>query len=165
MLVGINLLREGLDIPEVALVAILDADKEGFLRSETSLIQTIGRAARNSESKVIMYADKITKSMKKAMDETTRRRVIQMEYNEEHDIIPTTIVKDIRDVIGNVTVAEDKEVYETLEAAMDANYDETKKLMDKYENEMKQAAKDLHFERAAQIRDIMYKLKKQIKNI
>ncbi|MBW9150855.1 excinuclease ABC subunit UvrB [Clostridium estertheticum] len=165
VLVGINLLREGLDIPEVALVAILDADKEGFLRSETSLIQTIGRAARNSESRVIMYADRITKSMKKAMDETTRRRKLQMKYNEEHDIVPTTIVKDIRDVIGSITVAEDEEVYETLEAAKEANYDETKKLMDKYENEMKQAAKDLHFEKAAQLRDIIYKLKKQIKDI
>ncbi|MCB2313586.1 excinuclease ABC subunit UvrB [Clostridium tagluense] len=165
VLVGINLLREGLDIPEVALVAILDADKEGFLRSETSLIQTIGRAARNSESKVIMYADRITKSMKKAIDETNRRRKIQMDYNEEHDITPTTIIKDIREVIGAVTVAEEEAVYETLEAAMEANYDETKKLMDRYESEMKQAAKDLQFERAAQLRDIIYKLKKQIKNI
>jgi excinuclease ABC subunit B len=165
VLVGINLLREGLDIPEVAFVGILDADKEGFLRSETSLIQTIGRAARNSESKVIMYADRITKSMSKAMDETNRRRKIQMDFNEKNGITPTTIMKDIREVIGAVTVAEDEVVYETLEAAMEANYEETKKLMDRYENEMKQAAKDLQFERAAELRDIIYKLKKQIKNI
>ena len=98
VLVGINLLREGLDIPEVALVAILDADKEGFLRSETSMVQTIGRAARNSESKVIMYADKMTGSMDRAIKETNRRREIQMKYNEEHGIVPKTIIKDIRDV-------------------------------------------------------------------
>ena len=165
VLVGINLLREGLDIPEVAFVAILDADKEGFLRSETALIQTIGRAARNSESKVIMYADNVTKSMAKAIAETNRRRKIQMDYNEERGITPTTIIKDIREVLGTITVAEDEVVYETLEAAMEVNYDETKKLMDRYENDMKQAAKDLQFERAAQLRDIIYKLKKQIKNI
>jgi excinuclease ABC subunit B len=165
VLVGINLLREGLDIPEVAFVAILDADKEGFLRSETALIQTIGRAARNSESKVIMYADNITKSMAKAIAETNRRRKLQIDYNEENGITPTTIIKDIREVIGSITVAEDGVVYETLEAAMEVNYDETKKLMDRYEKEMKQAAKDLQFERAAQLRDIIYKLKKQIKNI
>ena len=108
VLVGINLLREGLDIPEVALVAILDADKEGFLRSETSLIQTVGRAARNSESKVIMYADSITKSMDKCIKETERRRKIQEEYNKEHGIIPKTITKDIRDVIMATTVAEER---------------------------------------------------------
>lgn len=165
VLIGINLLREGLDIPEVAFVGILDADKEGFLRSETSLIQTIGRAARNSESKVVMYADNITRSMEKAIAETNRRRKIQMEYNEKHGITPTTIMKDIREVIEATTVAEDEVVYETLEAAMEANYDETKKLLDRYEKEMKQAAKDLQFERAAQLRDIIFKLKKQIKNI
>ena len=115
------------------MLQFLDADKEGFLRSETSLIQTIGRAARNSESKVIMYADNITKSMEKAMDETNRRRKLQMEYNEENGIVPTTIIKDIREIIEAITVAEEEEVYETLEAAMEANYDETKKLMDKYE--------------------------------
>jgi excinuclease ABC subunit B len=165
VLVGINLLREGLDIPEVAFVAILDADKEGFLRSETALIQTIGRAARNSESKVIMYADNVTRSMAKAIAETNRRRKIQIAYNEERGITPTTIIKDIREVIGSIMVAEDEVVYETLEAAMEVNYEVTKKLMDKYEKEMKQAAKDLQFERAAQLRDIIYKLKKQIKNI
>ncbi len=165
VLIGINLLREGLDIPEVAFVGILDADKEGFLRSETSLIQTIGRAARNSESKVVMYADNITRSMEKAIAETNRRRKIQMDYNEKHGIVPTTIMKDIREVIEATTVAEDEVVYETLEAAMEANYDETKKLLDRYEKEMKQAAKDLQFERAAQLRDIIFKLKKQIKNI
>ena len=165
VLVGINLLREGLDIPEVALVAILDADKEGFLRSETALIQTVGRAARNSESKVVMYADNITRSMEKAISETKRRRKIQIAYNEENGIVPTTIIKDIREVLGTMTVAEDEVVYETLEAAMEVNYDETKKLIDKYESDMKLAAKDLQFERAAQLRDIIYKLKKQIKNI
>ena len=107
VLVGINLLREGLDIPEVALVAILDADKEGFLRSETSLIQTIGRAARNSESKVIMYADNITKSMDKAIKETNRRREIQKEYNEKHGIVPTTIIKDVREIIEATKIAEE----------------------------------------------------------
>lgn len=111
VLVGINLLREGLDIPEVALVAILDADKEGFLRSETSLIQTIGRAARNSESKVIMYADNITKSMKKAISETERRRKIQTEYNEEHGIIPQTINKEVRELIEATKVAEESTEY------------------------------------------------------
>lgn len=113
VLIGINLLREGLDIPEVALVAILDADKEGFLRSETSLIQTIGRAARNSESKVIMYADNITKSMDKSIKETERRRVIQMEYNEEHNITPTTVIKGVRDIIEATKVSEEKENYES----------------------------------------------------
>ena len=107
VLVGINLLREGLDIPEVALVAILDADKEGFLRSEMSLIQTIGRAARNSEGQVIMYADTVTKSMKKAIDETDRRRGIQQKFNEEHGIIPKTIKKDIRDIIESLKPIED----------------------------------------------------------
>ena len=111
VLVGINLLREGLDIPEVALVAILDADKEGFLRSETSMVQTIGRAARNSESKVIMYADKMTGSMDRAIKETNRRREIQMKYNEEHGIVPKTIIKDIRDVIEATKVAEESSEY------------------------------------------------------
>ena len=116
VLVGINLLREGLDIPEVALVAILDADKEGFLRSETSMIQTIGRAARNSESKVIMYADKITGSMDRAIKETNRRREIQMQYNEEHGIIPKTIIKDVRAVIEATKVAEEEADYIVDEA-------------------------------------------------
>lgn len=160
VLVGINLLREGLDIPEVALVAILDADKEGFLRSETSLIQTIGRAARNSESKVIMYADFVTKSMKKAIGETNRRRKIQMEYNEKHGITPATIIKDIREIIEISEVAEEKAEYNSLEEAIEGNNENIEKLLEKYQNEMHQAAKDLQFERAAQLRDMIFKLKK-----
>lgn len=161
VIVGINLLREGLDIPEVALVAILDADKEGFLRSETSLIQTIGRAARNSESKVIMYADGITKSMDRAIGETNRRRKIQMEYNEKHGIVPQTVMKDIRDVIEATKIAEEEAEYNSLEEAIEANNENIEKLIAKYEQEMSQAAKDLQFERAAQLRDMIYKLKKQ----
>lgn len=161
VLVGINLLREGLDIPEVALVAILDADKEGFLRSETSLIQTIGRAARNSESKVIMYADNITKSMEKAMYETNRRRKLQVEYNEKHGIVPQTIIKDIREVIEATMIAEEGAEYNSLEEAIQANNENIEKLIAKYEQEMSQAAKDLQFERAAQLRDTIFKLKKQ----
>lgn len=149
VLIGINLLREGLDIPEVALVAILDADKEGFLRSETSLIQTIGRAARNSESKVIMYADNITKSMDKSIKETERRRVIQMEYNEEHNITPTTVIKGVRDIIEATKVSEEKENYES-EVKKAAKKDiPIEKLIEQYEEEMKEAAKNLQFERAA----------------
>jgi excinuclease ABC subunit B len=163
VLVGINLLREGLDIPEVALVAILDADKEGFLRSETSLIQTIGRAARNSESKVIMYADNITRSMEKAIGETNRRRKIQMEYNEKHGITPTTVMKDIREIIEITKVAEEGAEYNSLEEAIQANNENIEKLIAKYEQEMSQAAKDLQFERAAQLRDMIFKLKKEKK--
>ncbi|MFL0269023.1 excinuclease ABC subunit UvrB [Candidatus Clostridium radicumherbarum] len=161
VLVGINLLREGLDIPEVALVAILDADKEGFLRSETSLIQTIGRAARNSESKVIMYADVITKSMDKAINETNRRRKIQMEYNEKHGIVPTSIKKEIRSILEVSMVAEEEAKYDSLEEAIEGSNENIQKLIDKYEIEMSQAAKDLQFERAAQLRDMIFKLKKQ----
>jgi excinuclease ABC subunit B len=163
VLVGINLLREGLDIPEVALVAILDADKEGFLRSETSLIQTIGRAARNSESKVIMYADNITRSMEKAIGETNRRRKIQMEYNEKNGITPTTVMKDIREIIEITKVAEEGAEYNSLEEAIQANTENIEKLIAKYEQEMSQAAKDLQFERAAQLRDMIFKLKKEKK--
>jgi len=163
VLVGINLLREGLDIPEVALVAILDADKEGFLRSERSLIQTIGRAARNSESKVIMYADRITDSMNKAINETNRRRKIQIEYNEQHGIIPTTVKKEIREVIEATKVAEEKAEYGSLEEAIEANNENIDALIEKYEKEMKQAAKDLQFEQAAHLRDMIFKLKKQKK--
>ncbi len=158
VLVGINLLREGLDIPEVALVAILDADKEGFLRSETSLIQTIGRAARNSESKVIMYADNITKSMDKALKETERRRAIQKKYNEENGITPTTIVKEVRELIEATKVSE-----EPVEYKADVNGKLTKKEKDKlikeYTAEMLVAAKNLQFERAAELRDIINELK------
>lgn len=163
VLVGINLLREGLDIPEVALVAILDADKEGFLRSERSLIQTIGRAARNSKSKVIMYADRITDSMNKAISETNRRRKIQIEYNEKNGIVPTTVTKEIREVIEATKVAEEKSKYSSLEEAMEANNENIDALIEKYEKEMKQAAKDLQFEQAAHLRDMILKLKKQKK--
>ena len=163
VLIGINLLREGLDIPEVALVVILDADKEGFLRSETSLIQTIGRAARNSESKVIMYADNITKSMDKSIKETERRRVIQMEYNEEHNITPTTVIKGVRDIIEATKVSEEKENYES-EVKKAAKKDiPVEKLIEQYEEEMKEAAKNLQFERAAELRDIIKDLKENSK--
>ena len=163
VLIGINLLREGLDIPEVALVVILDADKEGFLRSETSLIQTIGRAARNSESKVIMYADNITKSMDKSIKETERRRFIQMEYNEEHNITPTTVIKGVRDIIEATKVSEEKENYET-EVKKAAKKDiPVEKLIEQYEEEMKEAAKNLQFERAAELRDIIKDLKENSK--
>ena len=160
VLVGINLLREGLDIPEVALVAILDADKEGFLRSETSLIQTIGRAARNAESKVIMYADNITSSMDRAIKETNRRRKIQQEYNEEHHIVPQTIIKDVRDVIEATKVSEEQATYETSEINEKLTSKDKKKLIKKYTEEMMEAAKNLQFERAAELRDIIEDLKK-----
>lgn len=156
VLVGINLLREGLDIPEVALVAILDADKEGFLRSETSMIQTIGRAARNAESKVVMYADTITGSMDRAIKETERRRKIQMDYNKEHGIVPKTIKKDVRDVIGNIMVAEEAETYEVDSTGLSEK--EKAKLIKEYTAEMKDAAKNLQFERAAELRDMIKKL-------
>ena len=163
VLIGINLLREGLDIPEVALVAILDADKEGFLRSETSLIQTIGRAARNSESKVIMYADNITKSMDKSIKETERRRVIQMEYNEEHNITPTTVIKGVRDIIEATKVSEEKENYEDKVKKAAKKDIPVEKLIEQYEEEMKEAAKNLQFERAAELRDIIKDLKENSK--
>ena len=156
VLVGINLLREGLDIPEVALVAILDADKEGFLRSETSMIQTIGRAARNAESKVVMYADTITGSMDRAIKETERRRNIQMDYNKEHGIVPKTIKKEVRDVIGNIMVAEEAETYEIDSTGLSEK--EKAKLIKEYTAEMKDAAKNLQFERAAELRDMIKKL-------
>ncbi|SKA98494.1 Excinuclease ABC subunit B [Caloramator quimbayensis] len=155
VLIGINLLREGLDIPEVALVAILDADKEGFLRSETSLIQTIGRAARNSKSRVIMYADNITDSMKRAINETNRRRKIQMEYNEKNNIIPMTIIKPVHEIIEATKVSEDKAEYVENEMSLE-------ELLKSLEKDMKEAAKNLEFEKAAQIRDKIYKLKKFI---
>ncbi|MFD3155732.1 excinuclease ABC subunit UvrB [Haloimpatiens sp. FM7330] len=161
VLVGINLLREGLDIPEVALVAILDADKEGFLRSQTSLVQTIGRAARNAKSEVIMYADRYTKAMKSAIDETNRRREIQIDYNEEHNIIPKTIIKDIREVIEATTVAEEVEEYGSLEEAVENSNKSIDDIINKYEEEMRMAAKDLQFERAAELRDKIIKLKKR----
>ena len=154
VLVGINLLREGLDLPEVSLVAILDADKEGFLRSEISLVQTIGRAARNAEGKVIMYADSETGSMQRAIAETNRRRKIQKAYNEKHGIVPKTIVKDIR---APIEITSKKEA-EKLEKAKKLNKEDKKKLIDKLTADMKRAAKDLDFETAALIRDKIRRL-------
>ncbi|AGT33433.1 excinuclease ABC subunit B [Geobacillus genomosp. 3] len=159
VLVGINLLREGLDIPEVSLVAILDADKEGFLRSERSLIQTIGRAARNANGHVIMYADTVTKSMEIAIQETKRRRAIQEEYNRKHGIVPRTIQKDIRDVIRATYAAEETETYEAKPAAANMTKQDREELIRKLEAEMKEAAKALDFERAAQLRDVIFELK------
>lgn len=159
VLVGINLLREGLDIPEVSLVAILDADKEGFLRSETSLIQTIGRAARNSEGKVIMYADKITRSMENAISETKRRREIQILYNEEHNITPTTIKKKVRDVIEATVVADEETIYGIKETD---NIDEIKENIASLQAEMMEAAQNLQFERAAELRDKIKQLEERI---
>ncbi|UQZ33784.1 excinuclease ABC subunit B [Paenibacillus sp. PK3_47] len=158
VLVGINLLREGLDLPEVSLVAILDADKEGFLRSERSLIQTIGRAARNSGGRVIMYGDKITDSMEKAISETKRRREIQIAYNEKHGITPTTINKKVREIIEATKVAESKADYLTgVEGKMSKK--DKQSLMQRLEAEMKDAAKNLQFERAAELRDALLELR------
>ncbi|MDD6455317.1 MAG: helicase-related protein, partial [Lachnospiraceae bacterium] len=159
VLVGINLLREGLDIPEVALVAILDADKEGFLRSETSLIQTIGRAARNAEGRVIMYADMETDSMKHAIEETNRRRKIQQQYNEEHGITPETIHKAVRDLITISRAAEKATV--TLEKDPESmSAKELAQLIGKLNKEMRKAASELNFEAAAELRDRIVELKK-----
>ncbi|MCT2537295.1 excinuclease ABC subunit UvrB [Aquibacillus koreensis] len=160
VLIGINLLREGLDIPEVSLVTILDADKEGFLRSERSLIQTMGRAARNENGRVIMYADRITDSMTKAIDETNRRRAKQQEYNELHGVTPTTIKKEVRDVIRATMVAEDADTYtEDKPKLRDLSKKEKDKLIEEMEKEMKQAARELNFERAAELRDLVLELK------
>jgi len=161
-LVGINLLREGLDIPEITLVAILDADKEGFLRSETSLIQTIGRAARNSEGHVIMYADTVTDSMKKAIEETERRRAMQKEYNREHHITPTTIKKAVRDAITLETASiRDEKTWKKEPESM--NSGELKKLARELEKKMRQAAAELNFEEAALLRDRMAEVLKMLK--
>ena len=164
VLVGINLLREGLDIPEITLVAILDADKEGFLRSETSLIQTIGRAARNSEGHVIMYADKITDSMRVAIDETERRRKLQQAYNEEHGITPKTIQKSVRDLIAisKKVAAEEMEFDKDLESM---SRRELEKLIGDIQKKMKKAAAELNFEAAAEYRDKMVKLKNMLRDI
>ncbi len=159
VLVGINLLREGLDIPEVSLVAILDADKEGFLRSERSLIQTIGRAARNANGQVIMYADRMTDSMQKAIEETKRRRLVQEEYNKKHGITPKTIQKDIHDVIRATHAAEEQEEYTPKEKSRKLTKQEREDLIASLEKEMKEAAKALDFERAAQLRDTLLELK------
>lgn len=161
VLVGINLLREGLDIPEVSLVAILDADKEGFLRSETSLIQTVGRAARNSEGRVIMYADKITRSMAATIEETKRRREIQDKYNKEHNIIPKTIKKSVRDSIETLKPADDEVVFGICES--EDEYD-VQNNIEALQKEMMEAAQNLQFERAAQLRDKIKELEERIKN-
>lgn len=158
VLVGINLLREGLDIPEVSLVAILDADKEGFLRTETSLIQTIGRAARNEDSRVIMYCDGISNAMRAAMDETERRRGIQAEYNREHHITPKSVKKAVRSVIEATRAAEDEFTYEG-KSPLELTKKELTDYVKKLEKEMKQAAEDLQFERAAQLRDVIFEYK------
>ena len=164
VLVGINLLREGLDIPEITLVAILDADKEGFLRSEVSLIQTIGRAARNSEGHVIMYADVMTDSMKNAIRETERRRAIQEAYNKEHGITPTTIKKSVRDLIAiSKAVAETEVKLQKDPESM--NRKELLKLIKDVEKQMRQAAADLNFEQAAELRDKMLDLKKSLEEM
>ncbi len=159
VLIGINLLREGIDIPEVSLVAILDADKEGFLSSERSLIQTVGRAARNSNGHVIMYADKITNSMEIAISETKRRRAIQEEYNKEHGIVPKTIQKDIRDVIRATHITEDNEEEKAAAKYEKLSKKERQKVIANMEKEMKEAAKALDFERAAELRDLILELK------
>ena len=164
VLVGINLLREGLDIPEIALVAILDADKEGFLRSSTSLIQTIGRAARNAEGHVVMYADTITDSMRIALDETNRRREIQMKYNEEHGITPQTIKKAVRDLISiSKAVAKEEMRFEKDPESM--NRKELEKLIAEVQKKMQRAAADLNFEAAAELRDKMIELKKNLQQL
>lgn len=159
VLVGINLLREGLDIPEVSLIAILDADKEGFLRSETALIQTIGRAARNENGRVIMYADRITDSMQNAIDETKRRRAIQNLYNEEHNITPKTIQKSVRDSIEATKVAEEEVVYGIADTD---DIDEIKNNIEKLKSEMMEAAQNLQFERAAELRDKVKQLEEKL---
>jgi excinuclease ABC subunit B len=161
VVVGINLLREGLDLPEVSLVAILDADKEGFLRSETSLIQTIGRAARHVHGKVMMYADKITDSMQRAIDETNRRRKIQVAYNQEHGIVPASVVKAVRDLISEQAhaLAEERAEYAV---GKQMPKDELARLIRELEKEMKQAAKDLEFEKAAMLRDQIIELRQQL---
>ena len=154
VLVGINLLREGLDIPEVSLIAILDADKEGFLRSTRSLIQTVGRCARNANGHVILYGDKITDSMKEAMDETARRRAVQEKYNKEHNITPKTIMKEIRDVISNTDEEKEKSSKKLTKKEIEKN-------MALIEQEMREAAKNLDFERAMELRDILFEMRSQ----
>ncbi len=164
VLVGINLLREGLDIPEISLVAILDADKEGFLRSETSLIQTVGRAARNSEGHVIMYADEITDSMKNAIDETNRRRALQMKYNEEHGITPETIQKEVRDLIS-ISKQVDKQINDIEKDPESMDRKEIEELINKVKRRMDQAAADLDFETAIEMRDRLTTLKTELEKM
>lgn len=172
VLIGINLLREGLDLPEVSLIAILDADQEGFLRSETSLIQIIGRAARNVNGLVVMYADKVTDAMYRAVEETNRRRTIQEAYNEEHHITPTSIRKDVRDVIDTVVEAVSEAGLDesATEDILDNRLDllgaaELKKLSARLEKEMKQAARDLAFEEAARLRDLLVVIRGRLSTI
>ena len=164
VLIGVNLLREGLDIPEVSLVAIMDADKEGFLRCETSLIQTIGRSARNANGKVIMYADKITDSMKLAIDETKRRRELQLKYNKEHNITPKTIIKPVENnllaLVQSYRSVEDIIAEGMSELKIDR--DDLPKLLNKLEKDMQKAAKILDFERAAQIRDKIKQIREML---
>ncbi len=162
VLIGINLLREGLDIPEVSLVAILDADKEGFLRSETSLIQTIGRAARNRDGRVVMYADRYTDSMQRAINETNRRRAIQQKYNEDNGITPTTIIKKVREIISAAPATEERKNKGLEKDPESMDRDELIALAKKIEKDMRTAASDLQFERAATLRDEMIKVKKMI---
>ena len=164
VLVGINLLREGLDIPEITLVAILDADKEGFLRSATSLIQTIGRAARNAEGHVIMYADVMTDSMRQAIDETERRRKVQMAYNEEHGITPKTIQKSVRDLIAvsKKVAAEELRMEKDPESMSEK---ELEKLIKELSKQMKKAATELNFEAATELRDKIVELKQQLQQM
>ena len=163
VIVGINLLREGLDLPEVSLVAILDADKEGFLRSDTALIQTIGRAARHVHGKVIMYADKITDSMRRAIDETNRRRKKQEDYNREHNIEPVGIIKGVYDLTARLTASADKaggkHGQDTTRSAASLPKKELERVISELENQMKASAKDLEFERAAVLRDQVYQLR------
>ncbi len=172
VLVGVNLLREGLDLPEVSLVAIIDADKEGFLRSERSLMQTAGRTARNANGRVIMYADKITQSMKKTIDETNRRRIIQTEYNKEHNISPQTIYKSMKDILSSTSIADVRKRDEKDTAAFTKvaepilkymNNDQKEDLIEQLSEQMRQAAKDLEFEKAAMLRDEINRLKKLVK--
>ena len=161
-MVGINLLREGLDLPEVSLIAILDADKEGFLRSDTSMIQTIGRAARNEHGHVIMYADRVTESMQRAIDETNRRREIQKKYNEEHSIVPKTIYKEKRALIQLTKVADEGTVYNEKKLEK-ANKKELQRLSRELESAMRDAAKRLDFEQAAELRDRLIVVRGKIK--
>jgi excinuclease ABC subunit B len=162
VVVGINLLREGLDLPEVSLVAILDADKEGYLRSDVALIQTMGRAARHIEGNVIMYADRITGSMQRAMDEVKRRRQIQLTYNKEQGITPQSIKKAVRDITERVKVAEAKAVYT---AEKPATREDVIRLIKELETQMKQAAKNLEFEKAALLRDRIFDLRKEFEPV
>ncbi len=166
VLVGINLLREGLDLPEVSLVAILDADKEGFLRSDVSLLQLAGRAARNVEGKVILYADTVTRSMQKMMDETNRRREKQIAYNREHHITPKTIYKTVDEIMQTTSVADVQGKYKTKRTIREFDYMDKltgQELIQQLEKEMKKAAENLEFEKAAQLRDEIGRLKGKLK--